>query len=123
MLANGPFSNEPLPELPFIGGAVGLFGYDLGRRFETLPQRALNDIAVPDIAAVGVYDWALVVDHHRQVVTLLSYGDVHARQAWLGAQQSAPTALPFALTSRWQSNMMPAVWREIPSGAGLFAQR
>ncbi len=103
MLANGPFSNEPLPELPFIGGAVGLFGYDLGRRFETLPQRALNDIAVPDMA-VGVYDWALVVDHHRQVVTLLSYGDVHARQAWL-AQQSAPTALPFALTSRWQSNM------------------
>lgn len=102
-LASCAFNEAAIPDLPFIGGAVGLFGYDLGRRFENLPQLAQADINVPDMA-VGVYDWALIVDHHRQVVTLLSYGDVHARQAWL-AQQSAPTALPFTLTSRWQSNM------------------
>ena len=102
VLADCPFSNTPLPDLPFIGGAVGLWGYDLGRRFENLPQRALNDISVPDMA-VGIYDWALIVDHHRQVVTLLCYGDVNARLAWL--QQQAPTVAPFALTSRWQSNM------------------
>ena len=103
VLADCPFSNTPLPDLPFIGGAVGLWGYDLGRRFENLPQRALNDISVPDMA-VGIYDWALIVDHHRQVVTLLCYGDVNARLAWL-QQQQAPTVAPFALTSRWQSNM------------------
>ena len=102
-LASCAFNEAAIPDLPFIGGAVGLFGYDLGRRFENLPQLAQADINVPDMA-VGVYDWALIVDHHRQVVTLLSYGDVHARQAWL-AQQSAPTAQPFTLTSRWQSNM------------------
>ena len=102
VLADCPFSDTPLPDLPFIGGAVGLWGYDLGRRFENLPQRALNDISVPDMA-VGIYDWALIVDHHRQVVTLLCYGDVNARLAWL--QQQAPTVAPFALTSRWQSNM------------------
>ena len=103
VLADCPFSNTPLPDLPFIGGAVGLWGYDLGRRFENLPQRALNDISVPDMA-VGIYDWALIVDHHRQVVTLLCYGDVNARLTWL-QQQQAPTVAPFALTSRWQSNM------------------
>lgn len=102
VLADCPFSDTPLPDLPFIGGAVGLWGYDLGRRFENLPQRALNDISVPDMA-VGIYDWALIVDHHRQVVTLLCYGDVNARLAWL--QQQASTVAPFALTSRWQSNM------------------
>ncbi|XNM70846.1 hypothetical protein ACLK1Y_10155 [Escherichia coli] len=53
-------SDKPLADLPFIGGAVGLFGYDLGRRFETLPEQALQDIGVPDMA-VGIYDWALIV--------------------------------------------------------------
>ena len=102
-LASCAFNEAAIPDLPFTGGAVGLFGYDLGRRFENLPQLAQADINVPDMA-VGIYDWALIVDHHRQVVTLLSYGDVHPRQAWL-AQQSAPTALQFTLTSHWQSNM------------------
>ena len=91
------------PHLPFLGGALGLFGYDLGRRFESLPSHAKADIALPDMA-VGIYDWALIVDHQRQQVSLLSYGDPHARLHWLQAQSAAPTA-PFALTSAWRSNM------------------
>lgn len=91
------------PHLPFLGGALGLFGYDLGRRFESLPAYAAADIALPDMA-VGIYDWALIVDHQRGEVSLLSYGDPHARLRWLQAQCAAPTA-PFALTSAWRSNM------------------
>ncbi len=31
--------------LPFQGGALGLFGYDLGRRFESvMPQQAISDL-------------------------------------------------------------------------------
>lgn len=97
------FAPTPLADIPFTGGAVGLFGYDLGRRFERLPERAQQDISVPDMA-VGIYDWALIVDHHLQRVTLLSYDDITARQAWL-AQQTTPEARPFSLTSPWQSNM------------------
>lgn len=97
------FAREPLSDLPFTGGAVGLFGYDLGRRFETLPQHAERDITLADMA-VGLYDWALIVDHQREVITLLSYGDIDARLAWL-QQQAMPETEPFALTSAWHSNM------------------
>lgn len=96
-------SVNPDPDLPFQGGALGLFGYDLGRRFETLPDNAQDDIPLPDMA-VGLYDWALIVDHHRQVVSLLSHSDVNARLAWLESQQPA-SATDFSLTSNWRSNM------------------
>lgn len=96
-------SATPNPDLPFQGGALGLFGYDLGRRFETLPELAQADISLPDMA-VGLYDWALIVDHQKKTVSLLSHRDVHARLAWLEAQQPAP-AETFTLTSKWRSNM------------------
>ncbi|MTD39485.1 aminodeoxychorismate synthase component 1 [Erwinia sp. CPCC 100877] len=90
-------------DLPFQGGALGLFGYDLGRRFEKLPGLAAADIAMPDMA-VGIYDWALIVDHHRQRITLISHDDPAARLRWLEAKRYTP-GTPFRLTSPWQSNM------------------
>jgi len=48
--------------LPFAGGAVGYFGYDLGRRIERLQSRAEDDRRWPQMA-VGIYRWALVTDH------------------------------------------------------------
>ncbi|WP_336220815.1 aminodeoxychorismate synthase component 1 [Citrobacter amalonaticus] len=90
-------------DLPFQGGALGLFGYDLGRRFESLPCHARPDIALADMA-VGLYDWALTVDHQRRVVTLLSHTDVQARLNWLESQMP-PSRKPFKLTTGWRSNM------------------
>ncbi len=90
-------------DLPFQGGAIGLFGYDLGRRFETLPQRAQQDLTTPDMA-VGIYDWALIADHHQQKLTLVSLTDAEQRWQWLQTQ-TAPQTEPFALTSEWQSNL------------------
>lgn len=91
------------PDLPFQGGALGLFGYDLGRRFETLPDLAKQDIALPDMA-VGLYDWAIIVDHRKQVVSLLSHTDIAQRRAWLDAQTPVASR-DFRLTSGWRSNM------------------
>ncbi|PND89629.1 aminodeoxychorismate synthase component I, partial [Escherichia coli] len=95
---------------PFQGGALGLFGYDLGRRFESLPEIAEQDIVLPDMA-VGIYDWALVVDHQRKTVSLLSHNDVNARRTWLENQQFSPQE-DFALTSDWQSNMTRELYGE-----------
>lgn len=102
-LARFAFTPAPDEDFPFQGGALGLFGYDLGRRLERLPSQASADLNTPDMA-VGIYDWALIADHHRERLTLLCYGDANARLAWLNAQQPAQTK-PFRLTSPWRSNM------------------
>lgn len=59
-------------DLPFYGGAAGLFGYDYGRQIETMPQVAEHDIALADMH-VGIYPWALVTDHQQQSTTLVSH--------------------------------------------------
>lgn len=102
-LALGGLHTTPHPDYPFQGGALGLFGYDLGRRYETLPEIAQADLAVPDMA-VGIYRWALIVDHQQQRISLLSHDDPHQRLSWLEAQRQ-PHVEPFTLTSSWQSNM------------------
>jgi len=61
------------PDLPFCGGAIGYFGYDLGRRLECLPAHAADIDQLPEMA-VGIYDWALVVDHYKQQSWLVGNG-------------------------------------------------
>lgn len=60
---------------PFAGGAIGYFGYDLGRRLERLPSLALDDEELPELA-VGLYDWAVVIDHLEAKAWLASAGRV-----------------------------------------------
>ena len=55
-------TEERHPFLPFTGGAIGAFSYDLGRRIERLPNLAASDIDFPDLW-VGIFDRALIVDH------------------------------------------------------------
>jgi para-aminobenzoate synthetase component 1 len=52
-------------ELPFTGGAIGYFSYDLARRLENLPVIAIDAEQIAEMA-IGIYQWALIVDHHEQ---------------------------------------------------------
>ncbi|WP_374089103.1 aminodeoxychorismate synthase component I [Methylomicrobium lacus] len=52
-------------ELPFKGGAIGYFAYDLSRRIERLDSIAADLERIPEMA-VGIYEWAVVVDHREQ---------------------------------------------------------
>jgi para-aminobenzoate synthetase component I len=63
----------PAGGLPFCGGAIGYFAYDLARRVESLPVCAADQEKIPDMA-VGVYDWAVVVDHLERRSWLVGQG-------------------------------------------------
>ena len=52
-------------DLPFNGGAIGYFSYDLVRRLEDLPTIAQDAEHIAEMA-VGIYQWAVIVDHHQQ---------------------------------------------------------
>ncbi|HIP53532.1 MAG TPA: aminodeoxychorismate synthase component I [Chromatiales bacterium] len=75
-------SDGSASELPFLGGALGYFAYDLGRRFERLPEITTDDVDIPEMA-VGIYDWAVVVDHAAQKSKLVCASPTAmSRQTW-----------------------------------------
>jgi para-aminobenzoate synthetase component 1 len=101
---------DPLPGLPFGGGGIGWFGYDLGRRIERLPVLAEDAEHIPDMA-VGIYDWALVVDHLERRAWLVGQcRDPRTRECWqdllaLFGQPPAPLPRSFRVTGQVRSNL------------------
>ena len=65
-------------DLPFNCGAIGYFSYDLGRRVEKLPSIA-SDVEAISQMSVGIYHWALVVDHQLEQTWLVSRDIAHSK--------------------------------------------
>lgn len=83
LLAQAIGPHQPgIPGLPFAGGAIGYLSYDLARRIERLPVHAQDSEAIPEMM-MGIYGWAVVVDHH-------------ARRTFLVGKPDTP-----GLSSRW----------------------
>lgn len=68
-------ANHPgLP--PFIGGAVGYFGYDMVHHFEELPRRACDDLGLPDMILMFV-DTVVAFDNVDRTGWIIAVSDEH----------------------------------------------
>lgn len=62
------FIVPPVADVPFAGGALGYWGYDLVR--PGAMSQNFENLTVMDI---GIYDWALVLDHQEKTARLVSH--------------------------------------------------
>ncbi|MDO7786935.1 aminodeoxychorismate synthase component I [Desulforamulus aquiferis] len=60
-------------KIPFSGGGVGFFSYDLGRQLERMPELAADDLNTPDLI-FGLFDVILVVDQLENRKYIVSTG-------------------------------------------------
>lgn len=96
-------------ELPFHGGALGYFSYDLGRVIEQLPDTAESDVPIP-LMDLGIYLWAIIRDHKLKTAYFIAHPncDTAKREtllALLNEADSNTKKANFKLTSSFNSNM------------------
>ncbi len=102
--------------LPFIGGAMGLFSYDLARQLECLPTTAQQDITLPD-AVIGIYSWAVIVDHRQQRTLLVAHPQTEPAMVReilgrLKCQEHQPALENFSLQGEFASNMSKEAYQQ-----------
>lgn len=101
----------------FNGGAIGYFAYDLAWRIEDLPRHT-PESDIPEML-VGIYPWAVVVDHQQQQSHLVGYpcegfdesGFIHIYEH-LNEQFSAPEQERVQANCMMSSQMNKAQYME-----------
>ncbi|MCV4282113.1 aminodeoxychorismate synthase component I [Pseudomonas capsici] len=101
-------------ELPFAGGLIGYLAYDFGRRLEPLPERAIDDLLLPD-ARLGLYAWAVVSDHQAGTTQLVCHPSLaeteRQRLLELFQRPDEATAGEFRLNGPFQADLSALDYR------------
>ncbi|CAM2757746.1 para-aminobenzoate synthase, component I [Legionella steigerwaltii] len=66
---------SPIPSvthLPFQGGALGYISYDLGAKLFGINSNIQPTLENMPLLDLGLYDWAIIVDHHKKAITLFA---------------------------------------------------
>ena len=106
LLARHARTAEPGP-LPFMGGAVGLLGYELAAALEQLSFRHPDDLGLPDLA-FGIYDHLIGFDRVAQKAWLIAPGDGPRAGAIRARLEAPPPALPPAPALLWRAEVAQA---------------
>ncbi|CCQ12349.1 Para-aminobenzoate synthase, aminase component [Pseudoalteromonas luteoviolacea B = ATCC 29581] len=91
-------------DVPFCGGWVGYFSYDLGRYLETMPSKAVKDIDLPELFA-GLYVDALIFDKQQQKWFYVCQPNFNRLDLFLAQIAKTQHYATFALQSQWRSNL------------------
>lgn len=59
-------------DLPFQGGAIGYFSYDLGAQLSNIYVTPQANLQTMSLMKIGFYDWAIITDHWLKKVTLFA---------------------------------------------------
>ena len=62
---------QSIEDIPFNGGAIGYFSYDLARRLEKLPVISKDEEHIAEMA-IGIYSWVVIVDHLKKQSWLIA---------------------------------------------------
>jgi para-aminobenzoate synthetase component 1 len=68
------------PQVPFLGGAVGYFSYDLCHFIERLPSTAVDDLRLPE-CYFGFYDLVVAFDNLQGRAYIISTGFPELRES------------------------------------------
>ena len=63
-------------DLPFTGGALGFWAYELCELLE--PEKIISRHSDTPMMSVGLYHWALITDHEKQQCSLIFHPDIDA---------------------------------------------
>ncbi|NIC08090.1 aminodeoxychorismate synthase component I [Billgrantia bachuensis] len=93
----------PESDLPFLGGLIGYWGYDLGRSLEPVGESSSQVVSLP-ASRIGLYDWALIQDHQQRESWLIATSDRRNQVLdWL--RQPTPPTTDFQLLSPFEGEL------------------